>query len=55
MEDMLVTGRSLKGNRYGPETEFAGGEMAEPKLLELIRQVVEEAVPEALGTVPGQS
>ena len=50
-----VTGRSLKGNRYVPETEFAGGEMAEPKLLELIRQVVEEAVPEALGTVPGQS
>ena len=50
-----VTGRSLKGNRYVPETEFAGGEMAEPKLLELIRQVVEEAVPEALRTAPGQS
>lgn len=44
-----MTGRSLKENVYVPEVALALGEEARPELLELIRQVVEEAVPEALG------
>lgn len=43
-----MTGRSLKGNGYVPQTAFAVGEEAKPELLELIRQVVEETMPGAL-------
>ena len=44
-----LTGNSLKDNGYVPQTTFAAGENARPELLELIRQVVEEMVPGALG------
>lgn len=48
-----MTGRSLKGNAYIPESGLAAGEEARPELLELIRRTVEEALPEAVRVVSG--
>lgn len=49
-----MTGRSLKGSAYVPAAPLAAGEEARPEVLELIRQVAEETVPEALGKILGR-